>query len=420
MQAELFQAMAQAASDPRRLKLLLDEHRAGHPADPQFRYWEGVSASRSNELAKAIEILSEVANAAPTQTAPRYELGFALARSGRHEDAALAYETALNINPKMVPAWINLGFARTELNQLDPAELAFKAALGMDPNYLEAWFGLAALYEKFGAFQQATDLGLEMRGRFGADPHRDSLITRCSILSGNYQQAAEFQQQLLKENPKNTMAQHLLGGLIGQSNRRANDGYVSDLFNGYATNYDDHMVNKMGYKLPVAIADMARKFAPTGKLALDLGCGTGLIGAELPNYHWTGVDLAAKMMDHAKARGYQQLEVSEIESFLERAADHSFDLIVSGNVLIYFGDLAQVIQHSHRVLKPNGTIIFDVETDETTRRFVQAPNGRYTHSEVYLREELNRAGFKVEAVDSVHSRTDRNVPVHSYLVVAKA
>ena len=80
-----------------------------------------------------------------------------------------------------------------------------------------------------------------------------------------------------------------------------------------------------------------------GLTMLDLGCGSGLMGV---NTKWraadlTGVDLSPEMIELARARNiYDRLEVAEITGWLDDG-ETPFDLIISSDCLIYFGDLAK-------------------------------------------------------------------------------
>ena len=74
---------------------------------------------------------------------------------------------------------------------------------------------------------------------------------------------------------------------------------------------------------------------------LDAGCGTGLCGALVAPFarRLTGVDLSDGMLAHAKDKNvYHALVKAELTEYL-RANREAFDLIVSADTLVYFGDL---------------------------------------------------------------------------------
>ena len=97
-----------------------------------------------------------------------------------------------------------------------------------------------------------------------------------------------------------------------------------------------------------------RRFASV----LDLGCGTGLCGPLLKPRpeRLTGIDLAAGMLERARAHGvYDRLERAEVVAWLE-ANRETFDLIVSVDVLIYIGDLERLFAGARRALASGGAV----------------------------------------------------------------
>lgn len=83
-------------------------------------------------------------------------------------------------------------------------------------------------------------------------------------------------------------------------------------YRAWADDYDDHMVDKLGYVSPALVADLLVTHLPdTEARVLDVGCGTGLAGQQLADRgfsHLDGVDLSAEMLAKAEARGvYRRL-----------------------------------------------------------------------------------------------------------------
>ena len=96
---------------------------------------------------------------------------------------------------------------------------------------------------------------------------------------------------------------------------------------------------------------------------LDAGCGTGLCGPLLAPYarRLVGVDLSEGMLALAKEKNvYDALMKSELTDYLR---DHAaaFDVIVSADTLVYFGDLEDVLAAAAGALRPNGLFIFTLE-----------------------------------------------------------
>ena len=96
---------------------------------------------------------------------------------------------------------------------------------------------------------------------------------------------------------------------------------------------------------------------------LDAGCGTGLCGPLLVPYarRLIGVDLSEGMLALAKEKHvYDALIKGELTDHM-RAQPAAFDVIVSADTLVYFGDLESVVGAAAGALRPNGLFIFTLE-----------------------------------------------------------
>ncbi len=98
----------------------------------------------------------------------------------------------------------------------------------------------------------------------------------------------------------------------------------------------------------------------------ELGCGVGRIGRELaPSCaHWTGVDIAEKMVECARERlsHLSNISLHHLErTALPMAADASIDKAYSTAVLCHMDkeDLFLYLEEMHRALKPGGLLFVD-------------------------------------------------------------
>jgi ubiquinone/menaquinone biosynthesis C-methylase UbiE len=124
---------------------------------------------------------------------------------------------------------------------------------------------------------------------------------------------------------------------------------------------------------------------PAPKRALDLGTGTGgaalAIARRFPEAEVIGVDLAKRMIEHARSkltddlRGRVRFEVADAARL--PYADVSFDLVGLSNMIPFFDEL-------ERVLAPGGFLIAAFSGGAGTPIYV--PTER-------LRAELSRRGF---------------------------
>lgn len=232
----------------------------------------------------------------------------------------------------------------------------------------------------------------------------------------------EHWAQLLPDDP--TPA-HRLAALRGDAPpARAADEYVTYLFDRYADTFDESL-SGLGYHGPALIQRLLQTagIAPDGQLrVLDAGCGTGLCGPIVRPFaaHLTGVDLSAAMVDKARQRGaHDVLVVAELTDYLGRHAAQ-FDLILSMDTLIYFGDLSTVFRNAANALRPAGYFAFTLETaDDAPLGYRLNANARYSHTTTYVTQQLTDAGFAIQALDAVVTRHNDGAPVQGLAVLAR-
>ncbi len=131
-------------------------------------------------------------------------------------------------------------------------------------------------------------------------------------------------------------------------------------FNLLASNYASSSVHRAGASLPVMLEFAAPRITDA---MLDIATGTGNTALTFAPFvaHVTGVDLAVKMLESARARALEE-SVSNA-TFLEGSAeklpfaDASFDLVTSRHAPHHFRDAQQFLREVARVLKPNGRFV---------------------------------------------------------------
>jgi predicted TPR repeat methyltransferase len=196
--------------------------------------------------------------------------------------------------------------------------------------------------------------------------------------------------------------------------------YVRTLFDQYAPRFD-RALEDLGYRAPALLRDALLAESRRFGTMLDLGCGTGLAGAAFrPHVDWlVGIDLSAKMIDAARAKGlYDRLDVGDVAQFLAGQQAASFHLAIAADVFAYVADLAEVCHAVARVLDGNGLFGFTVETHAGEGAIV-GPKMRYAHSEAFVRAALAQAGFTLRRLEAVSTRNENRMPVPGLLVVAQ-
>jgi len=163
---------------------------------------------------------------------------------------------------------------------------------------------------------------------------------------------------------------------------------------------------------------LQRSLPPSGAV-LDGGCGMGEWTVHLARqgYRAVGLDISATTVA-TLTRLFPEAEFAVRDIRATEFADASFDAYFSWGVFEHFEEgLQRCIAEAMRVLKPGAPLLISVPFDNARLRWLRrnqppapamAPAGsrfyqwRLTESE--LRTELERGGFKVEAVAPIHKR----------------
>ncbi len=202
--------------------------------------------------------------------------------------------------------------------------------------------------------------------------------------------------------------------------------YVESLFDDFAPRFDTSLVEKLDYHAPLRLADAivaALGDAKAIRHAVDLGCGTGLMGERLRGRasFLEGIDLSAGMLKRARGKGiYDRLEKGDVTSpaFAETEPGRA-DLAVAADVYIYLGDLAAAFGLAAQLLETNGLYAFTVEAHDGPEDYAVRPSLRYAHSQAYLGRALADAGFETVRLDRIFLRKDGAANIEGFLVVAR-
>lgn len=192
---------------------------------------------------------------------------------------------------------------------------------------------------------------------------------------------------------------------------------VEEMFDEYAPTFEKSLVQDLHYNvyndLPRLIEDVLQTTGQpfSTKLAVDLGCGTGLAGAALRSRctgRLVGCDLSKKMIAVAKKKDkvYDVLEACDAIAFLHRRLNgcgRQADLIVAADVLVYMRDLTDLFEEVFAALRPGGLFAFSTEKAQPEevggvpphgKGWVERPSERIAHSEEYLRWLAERQGHR--------------------------
>ena len=419
-----------------------------------LRLDSALNESRLN-LGQVLEDLGELVAAArcyeeaiPRSSAPAgiyMKLGTASWKLGDSARALEAFERSVQGAPASAEALYNLGSAQLELGQFEAAERSAHKVLGLRPGFSEAVTLRAAALAASGAIEAAVDLLRPLTGQGASCAHaapgesggrnpqaaeRYWLLATRLMNSRLFEPARRCLEAALGEDPTDVMAAHLLSALSGTNPEHPVEGYVRQLFDTSAATFDRDVVSKLGYDIPHEMVEAVLGVAgkPQGRWeALDLGCGTGLVGEQIAPYcrRLVGVDVAPNMIERARARNvYTDLQCADLTDALarEEMKNSRFDVVTAADVFIYVGKLDSVIPAIRRVLRPGGTFAFSAEAAELVQDAPSAEYrlgvmGRYAHSAAYLRRLATVNGFDIELLRPTRIRFEHRRPVEGWLSV---
>ncbi|MEW6629484.1 MAG: methyltransferase domain-containing protein [Pseudomonadota bacterium] len=281
-------------------------------------------------------------------------------------------------------------FAEMLLASGEPAQAAelLLGALELAPQWVAGWFRLGEMQEAAGLLDQA----------------------------------GEAWTMALKLEPGDRLGATLKLQLVGRGPVMAAppSAFVETLFDHYADSFEESLVEKLGYRMPEVLERAIRAVrAGRFRLALDLGCGTGLMGERLRPIvdRLEGYDISASMLRKAKAKGiYDLLAKADLQHFAHAGA--KADLVVAADVFIYVGALDRIVAAVAGLLADDGLFAFSVETLTGDGDFALQPSRRYAHSENYVRRVLADNALSILSLESTTIRNDRHAPVPGLAVLA--
>jgi predicted TPR repeat methyltransferase len=417
--AILLQKTAQlAAADELHRRVL-----AVAPNHPRALHYAGVLAHQQGRTDDALALIERSIALVAGQADWHSNLGIVLQSAGRLDRAIESYRRAIAIDPAHANAHSNLGVLLRATGQPADAETAYRAAIRLDCNHVDAWTNLGILLDGLKRTEEAAACYCKVVTLRPKHREARKLLALAHGMLGEAEKAMGILKEWLAEEPDNAIARHMLAGFTGRDvPARASDAFVEATFDHFAASFEAKLA-KLSYRAPALVVATLEDAGvkPSHRLdVLDAGCGTGLCGVLLAPFarQLVGVDLSQKMLAHAQEKNvYHRLIKMELTNYL-RNSRAAFDLIVSADALVYFGDLAEVAAAAAGALRPGGLFVFTLEhaAEEGIAHRLEI-HGRYSHGRAYIERLLASAGLQPKMVEA-ELRMEAGAPVRGLVVRA--
>src|SRR5258706_2679344 len=311
----------------------------------------------------------------------------------RFAEALGAFEEALSVQPDSVDAYSNRATALLGLNGAEEALASFDVALSIDPRHAVSWNNRGNALAALKRFEEAVE-------------NYDKAIA----LAPDSREAVDNRMNALFELKRGT---------------RCPPAYMRGLFDEFSSHYDQTMLKKLQYRAHLHFRELAERVLPAqarGLRILDLGSGTGLVGAAFKELSAGGrldaVDISPRMIATARVRGiYDNLMLGDLETVLTQPGT-LYDLVLAADTMIYLGNLEPAFRGVSGRLETGGFYLFAVEAKDG-EGWEQTPMNRFRHSEHYLQSEAARAGLAVVEISDCILRTQASVPVNGFAVALR-
>lgn len=190
---------------------------------------------------------------------------------------------------------------------------------------------------------------------------------------------------------------------------------------GKAADYDRHAIVQR--QVATALADrIAALPLPPAPRVLEVGCGTGLLGAalldRLPSARWLMTDIAPAMVERARLRFTDRPAVDFAIMDGERPdVSGPFDLICSSLAAQWFAVLPDAIARLRALLAPQGQLAFTTLAAGSFREWREAHRELPCGTRGYpSRDELAAMGLDV----SIETHVLRHADARAFLHALKA
>ena len=394
------------------------------PRDPRAFLLGMRLAEAAGNPAGAIDMAQRAVALNPTWPVSVTEVAMLLSRLGKHAEAVAQVRRAAALaprNPGVLQRAIEISHAAADH---EAAISWIRQSLELAPRNVELRVWLSSKLIDAKQLDEASRVLDELLQ--DAPDNRDALHNRllCARVAGDKERERQLADELLAADPAHETYQYWHAIAHGETPKTQPRGLVRGLFDEYAGRFDTHLA-QLGYRVPETVSQMILNLHPDRRFnLLDLGCGTGLLGMFLGRIDGAivGVDLSLEMIEKATEHGvYARFHNVDLMDALRDTPGDQYEVIASCDVLIYVGDLSEVIPNALRILKPGGHFVFTCEAaQEDEDNLVLRTSQRYAHKRSHVEALCKAAGFaSLEVVDIPALRREGGEPLPGFIVVAR-
>src|SRR6266568_808238 len=382
------------------------------PRHLDANYLLGTLYAEVDDFEKAKQYLTRAAQIDPRSPMVQVNLGNVYRRLGNPDLAIKCFTRARQLMPTLSEAHLGLGSSQMELGEdFDKVMDSFNRALALTPDVPEIYHAIGMLLDRYGNVDDALKMFETARDLNPNLPKINSVLGCICLREGRIEKAAEYFREACRISADDFKAAYFLA--IAEGRPPGNDlkqKYSQLEFNGYAVQFEKSLVDKLGYTTPFRLFETLIRICGRDisfDSVADLGCGTGLSGEALRSIsvRLTGIDISEKMLEVARGKNcYDRLCCGDIVTILD-AQQERFDLFVASDVLIYIGEINDLMTTVVAHAAPDALFLFSTEIFDGEGVRLQQ-NGRYAHNAVYVNEVMKAFGCTVISEEAVDLRLE--------------
>ncbi|MBK5276192.1 MAG: tetratricopeptide repeat protein [Desulfuromonadales bacterium] len=388
----------------------------------------GTIYAETGELPEAKKYLEKADRLNPASAYIKGNLGNVCKMQNDFHSARTYYLQALELDNNVLGVNINLGNILAHVDKdAEAASRCYRKAAEIKPDDFDLIYSFGRSLDILNTaaaidyYKQALNINPSQ-----IDVYSD--LALALLRTKRSDEAATYLRLGLDKSPNNAQLRFCLCVAEGRTpdediNTEYINSSVQKLFDIYAKDFDNSLVDKLQYSAPVEIPQFLKETVPDihFKSCVDLGCGTGLIGEEVRSFcdEITGIDISSEMLSIARAKKcYEDLQHGEIIEVLNNSS-RRYDLFVAAEVINYIGALEKLFCAVSAKANPNALFVITTERCEGDGYVFQKESFRYAHNREYVEKVAAMNGSTILHVKQIKLRMENNTWVAGELFLIK-